>query len=337
MYFLSIRKKVIDNNIIGLYYFTMKKEKNIKLCKCGCGEPTNQRRDGTYFDYIKYHHMRGENHPLYGIGHSEKSRKKMSESGKGKIVSDETRKKLSEANKGEKNGFYGKKHTDKSKNKMSKATKGRGKGVPKSEEHKRKISEGNKGKKHTEETKIKLSKAHTGKTLTEEHKKNISKTLNERKPCVGRILSDEHKNKISKSRRGKYTGEDNPMYNKKHTKESKLKMSQTQKKKYGMTEKHPNWDILLNSITPQIRRSYNYVDWRNKILKRDNFTCKKCNKRGGDLHAHHHKKMFFELLRDNNISTFDEAINCKELWDLDNGITLCIDCHKKEHTKKGNK
>lgn len=32
---------------------------------------------------------------------------------------------------------------------------------------------------------------------------------------------------------------------------------------------------------------------------------------------------------DYNITTINEAIDCKELWDVDNGRVLCIPCHKK--------
>ena len=44
---------------------------------------------------------------------------------KGIPVSEETRRKLSEAGKGEKNPFYGKSHSEESKEKMSKSSKGR--------------------------------------------------------------------------------------------------------------------------------------------------------------------------------------------------------------------
>ena len=73
---------------------------------------------------------------------SEKTRKKMSESGKVKVFSKEHRRKLSEANKG-------RTHSEKSKQKMKEALKGRpahNKGKPTSEETKRKMSEAQKGK-----------------------------------------------------------------------------------------------------------------------------------------------------------------------------------------------
>ena len=35
--------------------------------------------------------------------------------------------------------------------------------------------------------------------------------------------------------------------------------------------------------------------------------------------------------KDNNIKTSLEAINCDELWNINNGITLCTYCHKYIH------
>ena len=75
-----------------------------------------------------------EHHRLHHLGkqHSEKSRKKMSESKKGennplfgKHHSAEARKKMSEANNGEKNPFFGKNHSAESRKKMSEAKKGK--------------------------------------------------------------------------------------------------------------------------------------------------------------------------------------------------------------------
>ena len=76
---------------------------------------------------------------------------------KGKHHSDETRKKLREAKKGEKNPFYGKHHSDETRKKLSEAN----------------IGENNPmyGKHHSEETKKKLSEAR--KNISEETKKKM--------------------------------------------------------------------------------------------------------------------------------------------------------------------
>jgi 5-methylcytosine-specific restriction endonuclease McrA len=71
--------------------------------------------------------------------------------------------------------------------------------------------------------------------------------------------------------------------------------------------------------------------WVDSIFERDNFTCKNCNIRGGDMNAHHIKE-FSKIIKDNNIKTIGEAENCEELWDLDNGVTLCLKCHRQEHS-----
>ena len=70
---------------------------------------------------------------------SDETRQKLSESGKGRVQSLETREKIASAQRGNKNHNFGKKASRETKLKWSKARKGR----PKSEEHKRKIGIGN--------------------------------------------------------------------------------------------------------------------------------------------------------------------------------------------------
>lgn len=53
----------------------------------------------------------------------------MKEKNKGKHLSDETRKKMSESRKGDKNPFYGKNHSDETRKKMSESRKGQRKGM----------------------------------------------------------------------------------------------------------------------------------------------------------------------------------------------------------------
>jgi len=116
------------------------------------------------------------------------------EGSSGCIPSDETRRKLSDAQKGEKNHNYGKIFSEEHRRKLSEASKGRthseetkrkqsevkiGKNNPNygkshSKEHRRKISEAQKNRTHSEETKIKISEALKGKTPSEEHRRKIS-------------------------------------------------------------------------------------------------------------------------------------------------------------------
>ena len=59
-------------------------------------------------DETKEKYFIGENNPMYGKHHTDESKYKISEANKCKIVSDDTRNKLSVALSGERNGMYGK-------------------------------------------------------------------------------------------------------------------------------------------------------------------------------------------------------------------------------------
>lgn len=74
---------------------------------------------------------------LKGHTVSEETRRKMSEAKKGRARSDETRRKISESLKGENNPFFGQHHSEESRKKMSEAKKGK----HSTEETKQKISE----------------------------------------------------------------------------------------------------------------------------------------------------------------------------------------------------
>lgn len=89
----------------------------------------------------------------------------------------------------------------------------------------------------------------------------------------------------------------------------------------------------LTPLYTLIRKCFQYRQWRDDVYTRDNFTCLDCGIRGGKLHAHH-IKYFSDIVRDNNILNIENAINCDELWNINNGKTLCCDCHKKFHKMK---
>lgn len=102
------------------------------------------------------------------------------------------------------------------------------------------------------------------------------------------------KSNISKSNSGKpgLKGSDNPMWNPDRTHEQRVKERKTLKD----------------------------TQWRNDVLKRDDFTCGFCGKRGGDKVAHH-------------LNSYDK--HKKDRYNIDNGITLCDTCHKEFHSTYG--
>jgi 5-methylcytosine-specific restriction endonuclease McrA len=84
----------------------------------------------------------------------------------------------------------------------------------------------------------------------------------------------------------------------------------------------PNWRGGVTPLHSRIRKQIESVNWRKAVFERDGFTCVFCGKRGGRLNADHIKPfaMFPELR-----------------FDLDNGRTLCVDCHRKTETWGWNK
>lgn len=139
---------------------------------------------------------------LSGYIVSDETRRKLSESNKGKIMSEEARQKISKANKG-------KITSEETKQKM-RSHKGKNKGRIVSEETRKKMSAAQKGRIVSEETRKKLksrivseeerrkmSKSHTGKKLSDETRRKLSEA------SKGKKLSEETKQKISEAHKGK--------------------------------------------------------------------------------------------------------------------------------------
>lgn len=81
---------------------------------------------------------------------------------------------------------------------------------------------------------------------------------------------------------------------------------------------HPNWKnrthLKTERQTAMARQPYR--DWRTGVFARDSYTCRVCSAKGARLNAHH-------------IKSWNEFPDLR--YDLDNGITLCIDCHRAVH------
>jgi len=177
--------------------------------------------------------------------------------------------------------------------------------LPFSKETRRKISKALKGKHHSEETKRKLSKINKGKIP-----KNIKM--------------------IAGWSRGMKTG-----FLSKNPEETRKRMSEAQKKlkhhkgrfKKGQKgintirgENHYHWKGGITPENKRIRRSIEFRLWRESVFARDNYTCQKCKEKGGKLHPHHIQ----------NFAQYPEL-----RFAIDNGITLCRECHKLFHKKFG--
>ena len=101
-------------------------------------------------------------------------------------------------------------------------------------------------------------------------------------------------------------------------------------------EKNRNWKGGITPLRMRIRQLFEYRQWRSDCFTRDDFTCQWCGKRGCYLEIDHYPKRFSDICDEYNIKSIDEALNCQELWNLNNGRTLCRDCHNKTKWKKKN-
>lgn len=196
----------------------------------------------------------------------------------------------------------------------------------------------NKGKKSSDKTKELISKNHSRHMLGKKHSK-------------------ETLEKISKARKGKnlghkFYGDEKSWFQKGHPKLGGFVKGDKHKpetieririKKKGSRCPNPGSksNLWKGGITPIMRylRTYSkYLQWRIDVFKRDNYTCVFCGDRNYEgrgktlvLNADHIRPLYL-ILADNEITDIANALKCKELWDIDNGRTLCRPCHQTTKT-----
>ena len=99
------------------------------------------------------------------------------------------------------------------------------------------------------------------------------------------------------------------------------------RQEYHVGENHPNWikdRTQLKDESKSIRWSKEMVDWRKSVYKRDDYTCQVCRKRSGKDNA--------VILNAHHIKRFVDNENLR--FYINNGITLCEDCHKLTYGKE---
>jgi len=218
------------------------------------------------------------------------------------------------------------------------------KGIPHSEKHKENLRKAWDQAKHIPTQKaIESWKIGVGRLHTPEIAKKISLAL---KGKPGHKQTQETREKIKKAVIEKIN---NGTHNFFHmTKEQRilgvknksgiLKISDKERKRRSIffsKENNPNWKGGITPLNMEIRYSKKTKIWRELVFKRDDWTCQECKIRGGKLEAHH-IKMFCDIIKENKIETLIMALNCNELWDINNGQTLCRGCHEKTKIFKGN-
>jgi 5-methylcytosine-specific restriction endonuclease McrA len=77
----------------------------------------------------------------------------------------------------------------------------------------------------------------------------------------------------------------------------------------------PDWRTMVEELAVVVKRNDPLVkNWRKAVLERDNHTCQVCGNKGN--HAHH------------QIQWADSPVDRIR---VENGITLCVECHANEH------
>jgi hypothetical protein len=131
-------------------------------------------------------------------------------------------------------------------------------------------------------------------------------------------------------------GAQSPRWNKEHTDETKEKI----RNNVPRGESHKNWknpEERIETVNGQIRTCQKMKEWKLAVLKKNNFSCVKCGKtrKDGVILNADHIVPFAKIKKQYNILSLLDAITCEALWDVNNGRTLCVECHQLTETWGG--
>ena len=181
-----------------------------------------------------------------------------------------------------------------------------------------------KHKLHSEETKKKIGLASKGRYHTEETKKKMSVSKK------GMIFTKQHKRNISLAKKG--------FHPKTEFKKGCIPFAKLHPELMPKGEKSHLWKGGITPLYKMIRSSLENKQWRKSVLERDNYTCQECRVKGNNLETHHKKRfavILAEFLKEyDQFSPIEDketllrlAIKYQPFWEVDNGKTLCEDCH----------
>lgn len=149
-----------------------------------------------------------------------------------------------------------------------------------------------------------LAEANKGKrhNISPEGRERLKATWNRGGWNKGKSISESTREKLKKINFGK-----------RHSEATIKKMIASAQ----VGEKNVNWKGGITPINTKIRNSREYKLWRKSVFERDGYMCVFCGVGGVMLHADHIKPFYlYPELR----------------FAIDNGRTLCVDCHKKTNT-----
>lgn len=98
----------------------------------------------------------------------------------------------------------------------------------------------------------------------------------------------------------------------------------------------PWWRGGISDLNTSIRKLTECTVWKQKVRERDGFICQICgieSKPGKFILMHvDHIVPLSYLIKVNNITSTQKAIDCESLWEISNGRVLCKPCHVKTDT-----
>lgn len=150
-------------------------------------------------------------------------------------------------------------------------------------------------------------------------------------------------------KRPDFTGSKHPMWGKKHDLETRALISNGTRNAwesgnvYGdayfknqcaaqkeAAKIRPNYKGGISETNSKIRGSGLSFKWKNEVFTRDGFVCQLCGC-GGNMEAHHIKS-FASIISEFDIDSVEKSESCHQLWDVKNGLTLCLECHDYVHS-----
>ena len=114
-------------------------------------------------------------------------------------------------------------------------------------------------------------------------------------------------------------------------------------------DKNHNFKGWKTDLSQLIKMSPEYNNWRKQVYERDNYICQDCGYDKGKILEVHHIKPFAVLLGEflqeySQFSIAEDkeilarlAITYEPFWEIDNGKTLCKDCHLELRKETWNK
>lgn len=165
------------------------------------------------------------------------------------------------------------------------------------------------------------------KQLSEEHKRKIAQSL------MGRKHSSERRKNISEAHKGQAPW-NKGLKTGPQSEDVKLRRRAALLKTARRGSFNHFWKGGITPLNKAIRSCTKYQEWRTFVFIRDGRRCVFCGE-SRNINADHIMPLSV-IVAWNRLKTLEQALACDELWNVNNGRTMCESCHKKTITY-GNK